>query len=702
MLQILTIRLYQNKYLGFLFIVFFIFIGATNLFAEGKIATIVKSLGNSYAINLEDKKRLLNLYDAIYLNEEIITDDKSTLVIQYLDNSTIILKKSSSITLTNFISSEKNNLFLAKINKGSAIIESGKIAKKSNGKMEIKLPTMILDIKGTRFNIGQKEDGVYDVGLSEDSFGNIGSINVSFEGGSKTLYDPKQVISTNSNQVIERLQTIIEKNELDEVTQDFVEVKIINEDRIQKNLESKLINGKIIDINNDGQIDLLDVDIIRENIVTTKQETIDFIVENSRESNTNFLSNVLNKSDEKNVGQSMNKIFETKNDLLTPILSSLSSTNNKFITSSDSEINNSIKEKIFTQLLSENIKQEKKSKNIELMAKIITKSDLIAIEKIVNIVEISNSKEGNSNLSLQILSSVADKQAEDEISLENEEQTQVNRLIEEAIASAAENNSEENSALIANVITKSNVETIAEVVDVIKKNNLKNPNAGLSLQVLNEVQIVTNNESLAFESNKQTQVNRLLEEARAAAAAEAALVAEVAAVLAAAEAAALAAQEAADLLALQILEQIALDLLNEADRLQGIADGLTEQCSAAGLNVTAMQLAQSNAESLSVNAEVSATQANDEWVEANNIVINFISPTTSKEQKNYAIAQNNANALLAVLNQRLNEAQEAQNNATMAATSTTTAQTNETSVCAKADAAQLAANETLSEANSAT
>ena len=332
----------------------------------------------------------------------------------------------------------------------------------------------------------------------------------------------------------------------------------------------------------------------------------------------------------------------------------------------------------------------------------ITKSNVETIAEVVDNIQKKNSNTNNSTFSLQILSSVADKQAEDEISLENEEQTQVNRLIEEAIASAAENNSEENSALIANVITKSNVETIAEVVDVIKKNNLKNPNAGLSLQVLNEVQIVTNNESLAFESNKQTQVNRLLEEARAAAAAEAALVAEVAAVLAAAEAAALAAQEAADLLALQILEQIALDLLNEADRLQGIADGLTEQCSAAGLNVTAMQLAQSNAESLSVNAEVSATQANDEWVEANNIVINFISPTTSKEQKNYAIAQNNANALLAVLNQRLNEAQEAQNNATMAATSTTTAQTNETSVCAKADAAQLAANETLSEANSAT
>ena len=103
MLQILTIRFYQYKYLSFLFVILLSFISTTNLFAEDKIAIVVKSLGNSYAINSEDKRRLLNLYDAIYLNEEIITDDKSTLVIQYLDNSTVILKKSSSIKVTNFI-----------------------------------------------------------------------------------------------------------------------------------------------------------------------------------------------------------------------------------------------------------------------------------------------------------------------------------------------------------------------------------------------------------------------------------------------------------------------------------------------------------------------------------------------------------------------------------------------------------------------
>ena len=677
-------------------------INLQNLFATEKIGNVVKIQNNAYVLSADGDKILLNLYDSIYLNDKIITDDRSSLVIQYLDNTTIIMKKSTSIKVTDFSLTAAKNLFLAIIDKGSAIIESGKIAKNSNNKMEIKLATMTLGIRGTRFNMGQKEDGSYDIGLSEDSFGNVGTINVSSAGTIKTLYDPKQVISINSDKLIERPQTDLEKNALDEVTQNFVDVKIINEEDIQKNLESQLFNGKIIDANNDGQIDSLDIDVIRENIVATKQETIDFIVENSKEDNINFLSNVLNQSDEKNVGQSIDKIFETKNDLVTGVLTGLSNTNNKFITSSDSEKNNEIKEKIFTQLLSGSEQTKKKSKNIELMSKIITKSDVKSIESIVNIVKTSNASEANSNLSLQILSSVADRQTEDSISLENEEQTQVNRLIEEAVASAAANNNAENSALIANVITKSDVETITQVVDTIKKNNTQNPNAGLSLEVVTNIESIANNDSMTIEPNKQTQINRLLEEAIAAAAAEEAMAEEAAATFATAQAAALAAQQAADLLAQQIADEIAQDSLDEAERLQRIADGLIEQCSAAGANVIAMQLAQSSAEQNAQNAEISVVSANAAWVEASNIIINFVSPVTKAEWDNFELAQNNVNNALDLLNQRNDEAQVAQENSTTAAIQTTNAQTNKTSICAKADAAQTAADEALSVANSAT
>ena len=571
MINILNNKLYEIKYLCILFVILLKILNPTPLIAQEKIATVVKVQSNVHAINSEGEKRLLKLYDTIYLNEEIITNERSSIVIQYLDNSTVILKKKSSIKVTDFTLGTAKNLFLGVINKGSAIIESGKIAKDNNSKMEIKLPNMSLDIRGTRFNIGQKEDGSYDVGLSEDSFGNVGTINVSSAGTVKTLFDPKQVISVNSDQIVERPQTDIEKDDLDEVTQDFIDVKIINEEDIQKTLESQLFSGDIIDINNDGQIDLLDVEVIRESIVVTKQETIDFIVENSKEDNINFLSNVLNESDEKNVGQSIDKIFDTKNDLVTGVLTGLSNTGNKFITSSGSEKNNEIKEKIFTQLLSGSEQTEKKSKNIELMSKIITKSDVKSIENIVNIVKTSNASEANSNLSLQILSSVADRQTEEGTTLENEEQTQVNRLIEEAVASAAANNNAENSALIANVITKSNVETITQVVDSVKQNNTQNPNASLSLQVLSDVEVSTNNESITLESNKQTQINRLYEEALAAAAAEAA------AILAAEEAAILAEEEAAAILA---AEEEAAEAAAQA-----IANNLTAKCNAAIANV---------------------------------------------------------------------------------------------------------------------
>ena len=508
-----------NFFSFLLFIAFSLILNFNDLHANEKIGTVVKVLGSTHAINDDNKKRSLRLYDSIYLNDKVITDEKSNIIIEYLDNSTIILKRSSSIKIKKFNLTASKNLFLATIDKGSAIIESGKIAKDSNGKMEIKLPSMSLGIKGTRFNIGQKEDGNYDIGLSKDSFGNVGTINVSSAGIVKTLFDPKQVISVNLDQITERVQTDNEKNELEEVEQDLVNVKIINEDDIQQNLESQLINGNIIDINNDGQIDLLDIDVIKENIITSKQETIDFIVENSKEDNINFLSNVLNESDEKNVGQSIDKIFNTKNDLVTGVLTSLSNRGNKFITSSGSEKNNEIKEKIFTQLLSGSEQTEKKSKNIELMSKIITKSDVKSIESIINIVKTSNASETNSNLSLQILSSVADRQTEDSISLENEEQTQVNRLIEEAVASAAANNNAENSALIANVITKSNVETITEVVDNVQASSASTTNSTFSLQILSSVADRQTEDSISLENEEQTQVNRLIEEAVASVAA---------------------------------------------------------------------------------------------------------------------------------------------------------------------------------------
>ncbi len=147
--------------------------------SEEKIGSVVALKGEIIAINTDDEKRTLDIYDDIFLFDEIVTNNSSSVTIQYNDNSTVIIKPSSSLTITEFAFSIEKKKFLGVVNKGKVIIESGKIAKAQKGFMEIQLSTMTLGIKGTRFNINTKPDGTSEVSLAEDSFGNVGTINIS-------------------------------------------------------------------------------------------------------------------------------------------------------------------------------------------------------------------------------------------------------------------------------------------------------------------------------------------------------------------------------------------------------------------------------------------------------------------------------------------------------------------------------------------
>jgi len=340
-------KIYSLLILTFLF--FSILINTTH--SEEKIGSIVSLKNEVFAISADGEKRLLDLYDEILLQDEIVTNELSTATVQYNDNSTIIIKKSSSFKVTGFNITGLKNIFLGEVQKGSVIIESGKIAKENNGSMVIELPKMTLGIKGTRFNIENNPDGTSAVSLAEDSFGNVGTINISSEGKVKTLFDTEQVVSTNTETGFsERAKTEDEKKELVDASNDLIEANSIDENVIQKNLEEKLLNGSLLDANGDGIIDTLDVEVIKEGIKLEKQGKIDFIVDNSTGENTEFLSQVLNKSDEASIGDSINKIFEINNDLVASVITNLSNQDNAFLTTSNSEANNAIKEKIYTQM----------------------------------------------------------------------------------------------------------------------------------------------------------------------------------------------------------------------------------------------------------------------------------------------------------------------------------------------------------------
>ena len=260
------------------------------------------------------------------------------------------------------------------------------------------------------------------------------------------------------------------------------------------------------------------------------------------------------------------------------------------------------------------------------------------------------------------------------------------------------------------MITKSNVETITEVVDSIKKKNTQSPNAGLSLEIITNVEATVNNESLIIESNKQTQINRLLEEAIAAAAAEAAaiLAAEEAAEQAAAQEAAaiLAAEQAAIEEAAAILAAEEAVILAEAEAAailaaeedaaeaiaQAIANNLTAKCNAAIANVQNINgtkiIATMNRNQTQSDESVALKLYND----AKKSVNQYASPVTADEFTELDQLRSTRDALKISYDISVTAAENASITLTNLNITLATAITTRNTLCAQAAAAQSVAN----------
>ena len=517
------------------FLCFLILINKT--YSEEKIGSVVALQGEIIAINTDDEKRTLDIYDDIFLFDEIVTNNSSSVTIQYDDNSTVIIKSSSSLTVTEFVFSIVKKKFLGIVKKGKVIIESGKIAKSQEGSMEIQLPTMILGIKGTRFNMNINPDGTSEVGLSEDSFGEVGTINISSEGKVQTLYDTDQVISANiETGISERPKTDDEKKELVDASNDLIEASSIDDNLIQEKLEEKLANGTLLDANNDGIIDLSDIDIIKENIKIEKQENINFIVENSTGENTEFLSNVLNISDEASIGESMNQILETNDYLVASVITNLADEDNAFLTTSnmeefygdeeffDDEMQEQfdqmmeIKENIFTQMLSDS---DDENNNIEVIGSIFAKSDAENIALMMDTIQTVGETDTDSTLALEVLSSMAENESFDDMGFGDEEffddemmqmQEQFDQMMEEAVFSAAD--SEEGAMMLANIMTEADADMMGTMMDTIQTVGETDTDSTLALEVLSSM--ADSGESfddMDFGDEGQEQYDQMMEQA---------------------------------------------------------------------------------------------------------------------------------------------------------------------------------------------
>ena len=467
------------NYFNFLFKVLILIIVTFSLKAdENNIGIVSEIKGEAIAINDDLEERDLNVFDHIFSNEEIFTTENSSITLQFNDDTTIIMKELTSLVVSDFENSKLDPKFKSKVSKGKIVVETGSIAKNKTGEMEVIVNTSSLGLRGTRVNAALGPTGKLNVSLGKDNFGNVGLIELVSNNQSQSIFSTDQVIEIVDDQIGKRKKSTEEQNEEKLSNETFVNNSKINEEEIEIQLISKLSSGKIDDANNDGKIDTDDVEVLKNQILDQKKKKIEFIIDNSKKENTEFLSSVIDSSDEKNTGEVLEKIISTKDDLVEDVVEDLSDKNNEFLIISKSEITAQIKEKIFETIVS-----KETDNSAAILSKVMSKSDEATISSVINNITDKN-ENAESKLSLKIMADFTEKNPERLEILASNNEDEIQKLTISAVEEAA--SSQEDADLIAKVVSGASEEIANKVVAEVSKNSTDDKLA-LSAKVMKSI-----------------------------------------------------------------------------------------------------------------------------------------------------------------------------------------------------------------------
>ena len=467
------------NYFNFLFKVLILIIVTFSLKAdENNIGIVSEIKGEAIAINDDLEERDLNVFDHIFSNEEIFTTENSSITLQFNDDTTIIMKELTSLVVSDFENSKLDPKFKSKVSKGKIVVETGSIAKNKTGEMEVIVNTSSLGLRGTRVNAALGPTGKLNVSLGKDNFGNVGLIELVSNNQSQSIFSTDQVIEIADDQISKREKSTEEQNEEKLSNETFVNNSKINEEEIEIQLISKLASGKIDDANNDGKIDADDVEVLKNQILDQKKKKIEFIIDNSKKENTEFLSSVIDSSDEKNTGEVLEKIISTKDDLVEDVVEDLSDKNNEFLIISKSEITAQIKEKIFETIVS-----KETDNSAAILSKVMSKSDEATISSVINNITDKN-ENAESKLSLKVMADFTEKNPERLEILASNNEDEIQKLTISAVEEAA--SSQEDADLIAKVVSGASEEIANKVVAEVSKNSTDDKLA-LSAKVMKSI-----------------------------------------------------------------------------------------------------------------------------------------------------------------------------------------------------------------------
>ena len=372
--------------------------------------------------------------------------------------------------------------------------------------MELQIKKSSLSLKGTRLNASLNETGQLDVSLGEDNFGNTGLIEMTSDGQKQSIFSTDQVLQVTDQGVSAREKTDEEINEEKSANEVFVKNSSVNEEELEVQLVAKLASGKIQDINNDGIINTSDVDELKQQILNQKQAKIEFIIDNSKEDNTEFLSSVIDQSDEKTTGGVLEKIIDKNDALVENVVEDLVDKNNNFLITQSSENNSAIKEKVFETIVS-----KETNNSAAILSKVMAKADTATVSSVINNITEKN-ENLNSSLSLKVMADFAEKNPLKLENLSENNSDEIQKLTVSAISVAKSNANDAN--LIAKVVVSAPEGLTNKVIEEVTKKS-SDADQALSARVMKSViEINPSKMDVINEENKQTMISQTIEAAK--------------------------------------------------------------------------------------------------------------------------------------------------------------------------------------------
>ena len=296
----------------------------TNTHANEKFVGFIDSLqGDAFIIKGEETIKL-NEFDQIFINDKIITDAGSSIIISFIDNSLLTLKDKSEFSVKEFDKDSSKPLFFLSITDGKFTFESGSIAKNKDGEMKVKLSGLDVKLNGTLIT-GENSGVKKNVSLLEDSTGNLGTLEIGIEGSNETkvISDSASGVSLNfteeeqlalssgdSNNLTTTLSssedTQLSEDEKNSVVNSIKEITVQSatksEEKIERAIAKQLASGTIPDANGDGIADSADVEVYKAELLGLKKSKLDYVVEQSTDDLSLLSEIIVNSNSDQSMG----------------------------------------------------------------------------------------------------------------------------------------------------------------------------------------------------------------------------------------------------------------------------------------------------------------------------------------------------------------------------------------------------------------